>query len=420
MSGGGITIIKHMITKDKEGLYYTLPFDVPDDVVKITVSYDYYKPTKGAMGDLKPSNTIDIGLMDEKGNFLGWSGSSHKTIYVGEHASSAGYLCQKIKPGKWQIIIGAYHVMDKGVEVTYEIDFEYKGEVLLYGDLHMHSTASDGVFSAYELGRLAREKGLDFIGIANHNNFSENLALPHIDSLTFIPAVEWTHYNGHMNFFGVAAPFENSFIANTRQEMKSIITHAKSLGAVVSVNHPHCPICPYKWNDDNAFDMIEVWNGPMRKSNVKAIEWWTFFLRGGRHIPIVGGSDYHKPKQFAVLGNPVTGVYAPSRSAEDILTAIRNGNCFITDNKDGVKIKLTYDGYVMGQTAVYKESSYLEIYADAKKITLVTDKGEKELTLKDGHIKVRLKEVKFAYIKVYKGLGKLKRICAISNPIYFK
>ena len=60
----------HKITKDKEGLYYTVPFSVPENVVKITVSYDYFKPTKGLLGDLKPSNTVDIGLMDEKGNFL--------------------------------------------------------------------------------------------------------------------------------------------------------------------------------------------------------------------------------------------------------------------------------------------------------------------------------------------------------------
>ncbi len=420
MSGGGITVIKHLITKDKEGQYYTLPFDVPEGVVKITVSYDYYKPTKGMMGDLKPSNTIDIGLMDDKGNFLGWSGSAHKTIYVGQYDSSAGYLCQKINSGAWSIIIGAYHVMDGGVEVTYNIDFEHEGEVLLYGDLHMHSTASDGAFSAYELGKMAKEKGLDFIGIANHNNFSENLHLPHIDGLTFVPAVEWTHYKGHMNFFGVAAPFENSFIANTKEEMQSIISHAKSLGAVISVNHPECPLCPYKWGDDDAYDMMEIWNGPMRGTNVRGIAKWTSLLKGGRQIPAVGGSDYHKPKQFAVLGSPVTAVYSPSRSAEDILGAIKKGNCFVAETKDTVKIKLTYGGAVMGQTAEWLENEWLEIFADTKKVTLVTDKGEKELTLKDSHLKVRLKKVKFAYIKVYKGFGKLKRTCAVSNPIYFK
>ena len=113
-------------------------------------------------------------------------------------------------------------------------------------------------------------------------------------------------------------------------------------------------------------------------------------------------------------------MYSKSRSAEDILDAIKNGNCFIAENKDCVKIRLTYGDAVMGQTAEYKENECLEIFADTKKVTLVTDKGEKELTLKDGHLKVRLKKVKFAYVKVHKGFGKLKRVCAISNPLYFK
>ena len=111
----------HKITKEKEGQYYTVPFSVPENVVKITVSYDYFRPTKGIFSDLKPSNTIDIGLMDEKGNFLGWSGSAHKTISIGEFEASAGYLTQHINSGEWQIIVGAYHVLPDGVDVTNQI-----------------------------------------------------------------------------------------------------------------------------------------------------------------------------------------------------------------------------------------------------------------------------------------------------------
>lgn len=409
----------HKIEKDKEGLYYTVPFYVPENVVKINVSYDYFKPTKGMLGDLKPSNTVDIGLCDEKGNFLGWSGSAHKSIYVGEFQSSKGYLSQPINAGEWQIIVGAYHVMDEGVEVTYNIDFEYKRETLLFGDLHIHSNASDGKFNAYELGLMAKDKKLDFIGLANHNNFAENLNLPHIDSLTFIPAVEWTHYNGHMNFFGVSAPFENSFIANSKEEMQNTVSHAKNLGAVISVNHPKCPVCPYKWEDENAFQMMEVWNGPMRPSNVRAIEWWTELLKKGRHIPIVGGSDYHKPKQFSRLANPVTAVYSQSRGAEDILNSIKNGNSFVTEKVDGIRLNLKYGDTVMGGTANFQNGIPLEITSNAKKVILVTDRGEKEITLTNSVTEVTLEKTLFAYVKVLKGVGKLKRICAISNPIYF-
>ncbi len=415
-----LIILNHHITKDKEGLYYTIPFDVPDNVEKITVSYDYFRKGKGFIADLKPSNTIDIGLEDEKGNFLGWSGSAHKSVSVGEYSSTPGYLCGAIRPGKWKIIVGAYHIMPDGVDVTYNIDFKFKGERLLFGDLHIHTTASDGKLSAFEVGTLAKSKGLDFIALANHNNFSENFFLPHIDGLTFIPAVEWTHYKGHINFFGVANPFENSFVANTKEDMNKLISNARSKGAVISINHPKCRICPYLWEDENAFDMMEIWNGPMRKTNTDSIKWWTELLCKGRKIPAVGGSDFHKPKSFARLSNPVTGVYSKSPAPHDILDAIKKGKAFISNSVDGVRLNLKYGEYSMGDTAEYNADIPLVIESNAKNLILVTDKGEKSIKLSNGIAQIRQEKVNFAYVKAVKGFGNIKTITAISNPIYFE
>lgn len=413
-------IIHHRITKDKEGLYYTIPFDVPDNVEKITVSYDYFRKGGGILADLKPSNTVDIGLEDEKGNFLGWSGSAHKSVSVGEYDSSPGYLCQPINSGKWKIIVGAYHIMPDGVDVTYNIDFKLKGERLLFGDLHIHTTASDGSLSAYEAGILAKNTGLDFIALANHNNFSENYFLPHIDGLTFIPAVEWTHYKGHMNFYGVSNPFENSFVANTSEDMKRLISNARSKGATVSVNHPKCRFCPYLWQNENAFDMVEIWNGPMRKTNTDAIKWWTEMLCRGRKLPAVGGSDFHKPKSLARLGNPVTGVYAKSPCAQDILDAVKNGRAFVSESVSGVRLNLKYDEFSMGDTAKYNPDIPLVAESNSCSLTVVTDRGEKAVRLTDGKAIIKLEKVKFAYVKAFKGIGSAKRITAVSNPIYFE
>ncbi len=409
--------LKHKVTKDREGTYYTVPFDVPENVIKITVSYNYYRPTKGMLSDLKPTNCIDIGLADESGKFLGWSGSSHPSISIGEYSSSNGYLCEKISTGKWQIIVGAYHVLPEGVEVTYNIDFEYAGEKLLYGDLHIHSDASDGKYDAFEIAKMAKQAGLDFVALANHNNYSVNFSLPQVNGLTFIPAVEWTHYKGHMNFFGVKSPFENSFIANSREEMQKLICDARSTGAVISVNHPKCRFCPFLWEDDNAFDMIEIWNGPMRPTNTDGITYWTELLKKGRKIPIVGGSDYHSPKGFSRIGHPVTAVYSASSCADDILNAIRNGHSFVSYGRDGPGIDLHYGEYRMGDTAVISAEDKLSVsvkYDKSTKIILVTDKAEKET--KPGEVPVE--DIKFAYIKV---VGKYaKRILAVSNPIYFE
>lgn len=412
-------ILRHHIPKDREGTYYTVPFDVPDNVEKITVSYDYFRKGGGFIADLKPSNTVDIGLEDEKGNFLGWSGSAHKSVSVGEYDSSPGYLCQPVKPGKWKIIVGAYHIMPQGVDVTYNISFKLKGERLLFGDLHIHTTASDGKLSAYEVGITAKNKGLDFVALANHNNFSENYCLPHIDGLTFIPAVEWTHYKGHMNFFGIPDPFENSFVANTEEEMRQLISNARSKGAVISVNHPKCRFCPYLWEDDDAFDMVEIWNGPMRPTNTRGISWWTEMLCRGRKLPAVGGSDFHKPKSPVKLGNPVTGVYSESPAPEDILRALRNGKAFISESVGGVRLNLKYGEFSMGDTANYSPDIPLVAQSNSNALVLVTDKGERSIDLVDGKAEIKLEKVKFAYVKALKGFGKAKKITAVSNPIYF-
>lgn len=407
--------LKHKVIKELEGTYYYVPFDVPENVIKLTVSYDYFRPTKGMFSDLKPTNCIDIGLSDSDGRFLGWSGSAHSSVSVGEYSSSSGYLCEKIKAGKWQIIVGAYHVLPEGVEVTYKIDFEYAGEKLLYGDLHIHSDASDGKYDAFEIGKKAKNKGLDFVALANHNNYALNFHLPHINGLTFIPAVEWTHYKGHMNFFGVNAPFDNSFIANDAGEMKKLIADARNQGAVISVNHPKCRFCPYLWEDESAFDMMEIWNGPMRPTNVDGIAYWTELLKKGRKIPIVGGSDYHSPKGFARIGNPVTAVYSASPSSADILDAITHGHGFVAFGKEAPVIDLHYGEFRMGDTA-QADGSFLEITVENEKdpdVILVTDREEKKI----GQNRIKISDEKFAYIKIVKHNG--RKILAVSNPIYF-
>ena len=412
------TVLRHHIPKEKEGSYYALPFTVPPGVQTLTVAYEYPSKGRGVMKDLKPSNTVDLGLCNEKGEFLGWSGSAHKSIYVSAQRSSPGYLTRPVNPGEWRILIGAYHIEEGGVDVTYTVSFTPPGLRRYLGDLHMHSTASDGVFSPWELGDRAKKAGLDFIAVADHNNYAENLRLPSVPGVTFIPAVEWTHYKGHMNFFGVPDPFGDSFIANSEDEMRGVIAHARAKGAVISVNHPKCPFCPYLWQDDAAFDMMEIWNGPFTPRNAKAVAWWTELLRRGRRIPIVGGSDFHKPGVIR-LGSPATAVYADSPAAEDLLAAIRAGHAYVTDSAKGPALELGYGKAFMGDEAVYDPGIPVTVKTDAKRVTFVTDKGETALSAAGGEARFIAKDARFVYAKIEAALLP-GRLLAISNPVYFK
>ncbi|MGN1195712.1 MAG: hypothetical protein ACI4SB_09525, partial [Acutalibacteraceae bacterium] len=138
------TVIRHTIEKSKEGTYYTLPFDLPDGLESFTVSYKYDKQTQGITGRRKNPCIIDLGLTDADGRFLGWSGSARDCVTVGEFESTKGYLSQKLKGGTWQIIVGAYKLNKPSVEVEYTIEFHEKKTKLYFGDLHIHTDASDG------------------------------------------------------------------------------------------------------------------------------------------------------------------------------------------------------------------------------------------------------------------------------------
>ena len=37
--------LKHFVEKSREGTYYTIPFTVPENVSRVTVSYSYWQGT---------------------------------------------------------------------------------------------------------------------------------------------------------------------------------------------------------------------------------------------------------------------------------------------------------------------------------------------------------------------------------------
>jgi len=425
-------VIEHNIPKSAEGTYYTIPFPVPDGLERVAVFYSYKKLSGPLSGKLrKPAELlgiVDLGLMDNEGRFLGWSGSARRAVFVGPYASTRGYLMTGVTPGEWQIIVGAYKIPDPGLDVCYEITYTPKKPRWFSGDLHTHSNASDGQHDASGLFKKAAGSGLDFLAISNHNNYTDNLHPPVVPGLTFLPAVEWTHYRGHMNFFGVQTPFDNSFVANSEAEMLELVKSAREKGALVSVNHPKCTICPYLWESTDCFDLVEVWNGPMRKVNTNAISWWHEILIGGRRVPLVGGSDYHRDRSLVRFARPVTRVYALSPSAGDILKAVASGHSYITSSENGARLDLRCGSAMIGDSVIWQEGLELTIGATALlpgvRLKLVTSSGD-TVPLKRtsaGRVKTRMPVPagwRFVYLVAYRRLFGWDYVRAITNPVYF-
>lgn len=286
----------------------------------------------------------------------------------------------------------------------------------------MHSTASDGQHDLAVLCNRAKKGKLDFIGVANHNNSAENIQLPKVPDLTLIPAVEWTHYKGHLNIFGLAEPFQKQFLVNSEEEMLALLQDARDRGGLLSVNHPCDESCAWLWPGNAMFDMVEVWNSVMRRSNLQAIDFWHKLLLQGRKMPLVGGSDFHRDRHFAKMGHPVTWIYADSPSSEDLLKALRLGHSYVSHQAQGIQLDLTCGQAIMGDTLSF--SSGLSLHYTVKnvgildKILLVSSEETLQLSACSGQIPIQ-KNWRFAYLKVIRKAMHQDYVRAISNPLYF-
>ncbi len=428
-----IITMERFIGKEEEGIYFTLPFEVPKDVERLDIAYYYPRFLSEQREDgstvTREENIIDFGLCSAGENYIGSSGSDRNSITITAVKSSQGFAPADIKPGRWNIIIGAYKVQEDGVAVVYRITFTMKERRLLKGDTHIHTLGSDGSLSLKDAAWLGRQRGLDYIIVTDHNNYAQNFQEAGVEGITVIPGMEWTHYKGHAGILGVKKPFENAFCVNSLKEARNKLAEAKANGAFLVLNHPFCPNCGWKWGMEHFdYDAVEVWNGSLfASSNLACLEWWHKQLLTGKKIPVVGGSDFHRPDFAGMIGSPCTCVYAMSCSPEDILNALRNGNCYITVSVQGPDIYAEAGGRIMGETALPGS----ELHAGFRNlkgcdiIRLITDCGTEDIVCENGiqewEISRRYEKHAFCRFEIWRKLTpELPPMpVLLSNPIYF-
>jgi hypothetical protein len=421
----------------KQGTYFTVPFSMPGNIESFSLTYHYKRHSEsegqaenGIFISRTEINIIDLGLIAPDGTQVGASGSDKLSIFISETHATPGYNPYPPLQGEWQIIVGAYKVAEAGVDVLYELIFTPKHLRLLKGDLHTHTFGSDGVLAMGELAQHAMRNSLDYLAITDHNQMVSMQALRQYPGLTLIPGIEWTHYQGHANFLGVSKPYDEPFLANTIDEVQQRFASARSRGALITINHPCDPVCPFLF-DLNAlpFDCLEIWNGPMRGSNLQAIGLWQNLLKAGKKMPICAGSDYHRDSLLLFPGGPTTCVYAMSASVTDILSALKRGHAFITYSVNGPMLEMTAGGAMLGESVEYSEVKQIEykvtglLAGDVVQMVTVDGNNPVFKAETDGtyHGVYSMQAPGFAFIEVLRsflpGLPLLPAL--ISNPVYF-
>jgi len=338
------------------------------------VAYDYSDriPSDPQLLD---GNTLDIGLFDPHGigpsslGFRGWSGSHKLTFTIAEHWATPPYSAGPIQPGRWHVLLGPYKVAPSGCEYEVEITFSQdpgqpeKRELRLdanpprrrataqkgwlRGDLHCHTLFSDGDSWPADMLANAVSRGLDFLGVTDHNQTGHQREYASVEGAhlpILLPGIEVTTYAGHWNAWGTNTWWE--FREPTEAATSRAMQAAAASGALVSVNHPKPFGPPWEYPAAVGYHAIEVWNGDWSRQNDVSLSFWEQQLRAGRRIVALGGSDTHNLKQTDAdarhgrhLGQPTTWADAGSdASTEGVLTALRAGRAFISRDVDGPQL----------------------------------------------------------------------------------
>jgi hypothetical protein len=209
-----------------------------------------------------------------------------------------------------------------------------QGFVVLAGDFHVHSFPGDGALPPWELAREARRRGLDVIGLTNHNamlswRVAQLLApLTGTDGAMLIQGQELTAVGYHIAAIGV-----DRTIA-WRQPAASAVAAIHAAGGVAIAAHPTTK--SQRGYDDaalDALDGVEAAHPAMHTRDEHRRAFAAFYERATRRHPgiaAIGSSDFHS---FAPLGLCRTFVFARSATSAGVLDAIRAGSTAACDGR---------------------------------------------------------------------------------------
>ncbi|KRG63225.1 hypothetical protein ABB26_13210 [Stenotrophomonas humi] len=354
--------------------YLELPFQVPQGTGRVGVTLQH----DGG----KDRTVIDLGLLDANG-FRGWSGGSRSSISVSRYDASGGYLPGALPQGEWKVLLGIPNIRTH-VHTPYKVEVTLWSEAEVQagkdrpalvldpapawyrGDLHMHSTHSDGSCSSQRGNKVpcplflslqaAVRQGLDFVVVTEHNTVSHLEELvrhqPWFDRLLLIPGMEVTTFQGHANIFGINGPMPFR-LGDTLPDWNPLLRQVADEGAVFSINHPALPAgedcmgcgwTPAKPVDMAGVQAVEVVNGSQADGPRSGVGFWERQLQQGHRMTAVGGSDSHNPGAAdgpSPIGLPATLVHADALSREALLAGIKQGRVVVdVRNARGSRLEL--------------------------------------------------------------------------------
>ncbi len=348
--------------------YAYVPFAVPEGTTRIDVTLDYPKAD---------DCVIDLGCVDPRitpfpadHGFRGWSGGARDRFFIATDDATPGYIHGEMPPGRWQVMLGLYKLPQTGTEVRITVSADNAERPVLpqpgrrfpvregagwyRGDLHCHTFHSDARGAPEVLHAAARQAGLDFLAVADHNTITQRRYFHRESSpdLVFVRAMEVTTAIGHANVFGVDDWID--FRMETPEDAHAMAAAVHRRGGLLSINHDK-PTIPWDYPLPEC-GLMEVWQSAWPLWNWVSLSRWQARLASGLRISAIGGSDYHQPERLLpegplVLARPTTVLWMDGLSEDNILAAMKAGRGYVTESPTGPHLEITVGDMAMGGEA---------------------------------------------------------------------
>ena len=231
--------------------------------------------------------------------------------------------------------------------------------VWLKGNLHSHSTNSDGKLTPEEMKEAYKSHGYDFLVISDHDRYSDTRNMTD-DTFTMVQGLELycnapTEKDIHVHLLWDSSFDEFEHLQYVHlPERTSVATdkflyEMKSKGVYIMLNHPHWSILnSSEIGEENPYDAVELINYETEwlENTGDGTIFWTEMLYKGCRLWGGGSDDNHN-------GAPIDDMYSGSfggwtvvkakdRSADSIIAALKTGSFYTSTGPE------IYDFYVDG------------------------------------------------------------------------
>ena len=226
------------------------------------------------------------------------------------------------------------------------------------GNMHMHTTISDGELEPKEAIGVYRDAEYDFIAITDHRRVGHHWQN---DSFLILPGVEWDTGDAlsvpvyHILGIGMTretvdfyrgAPYEGAPLGNVRGGLwtgsrsgrrryhphpQAVIDAIRAAGGIAILAHPAWSVMsPEEIYDLHGFTGAEIFNSvsgfPFNPGRDDASYYWDIWAKNGKLVNVIAGDDshYYAGEQTKAF----TMVNAPALHRDAIMEALKRGDFY--------------------------------------------------------------------------------------------